>query len=98
MSLPYTYLVPLLITDLLSCIFAIEDRNVMLMIVGLFCMLYRACNTVEGGLTAGARKSLTFPLLFLSANGNALSRRSGSLMLRLLPSPIYSQREETLPS
>lgn len=37
------YFIPLLIADLL-CIFGIEDGNVMLIVVGLFCMLYKACN------------------------------------------------------
>lgn len=73
MSLPYTSLVPLLITDLLSCIFAIEDGNVILRTVGLFCMLYKACNI--GLRWAGCESTKIFPVwtALLSSRGNAVS-------------------------
>lgn len=84
-------MVPLLITDLLSCIFAIEDGNVILKIVGLFCMLYKACNT--GLRWVGCKSPENFPLLncfFICLLMGMLSLRwkMGGLTLRLLPVPL----------
>lgn len=55
------YSVPLLITGLLSCIFAIEGGNVILIVSGVFCMLYKACNI--GLRLAGYKSTKTSHLL-----------------------------------
>lgn len=85
MSLPYTSIGPALITDLLPCIFATEDGTVILQTVGLFCMLYKACNT--GLRWAGCKSTEKFPFgtaVFICLwECGLFSGRLGGLTLRL---------------